>query len=101
MPKPINFVKFTSADLNYIGDFYFGEKVSIGIKNKEYYKGKVVVLVNEFTQSSSEYIAMGLKAHPKFCCDWFNYSRCRWKCFRYYSSKECNNFYVWNWCILS
>ena len=39
-----------------------GEKV--GKKNNDYYKGKVIILVNEHTQSAAEYQAMAFKAAP-------------------------------------
>lgn len=38
--------------------YYRKESTSLGFKNDSYYKGKVVVLVNEYTQSSAEYQTM-------------------------------------------
>jgi C-terminal processing protease CtpA/Prc len=65
MPDTTNFVKFTQTSLSNIGDFYFGESAtSIGYKNKKYYKGKIAILVDEGTQSSAEYHAMGFRVAP-------------------------------------
>jgi C-terminal processing protease CtpA/Prc len=59
--KPTSFVKFTNTSIQNPGYFTFSKRLKVGIKNKEYYKGKVVILVDENTQSSSEYHAMALK----------------------------------------
>jgi C-terminal processing protease CtpA/Prc len=64
MPKPVNFAQFTRSYLSDIGVFYFSDTVSIGKENKDYYKGKVVILVNEQTQSSAEFHAMGFRVAP-------------------------------------
>lgn len=44
--------------------YYFEFPQSLGHKNDEYYKGKVIVLVNEQTQSSAEYQTMAFQAAP-------------------------------------
>lgn len=59
--KTVPFVKFTNGNINYPGEFTFGETLSIRSKG-ETYKGKVVVLVNEVSQSSAEYTAMAFRA---------------------------------------
>jgi C-terminal processing protease CtpA/Prc len=44
---------------------YYRENInSLGNKNEDYYKGVVVVLVNEITQSSAEYQTMAFQAAP-------------------------------------
>ncbi len=58
---PTPFVKFTNANVDNPGEFNFIQKLEIPVK-KQTYKGKLVVLVNEFTQSSAEYTAMAFKA---------------------------------------
>lgn len=65
MPKPTPFIKFSSANITQPGLFanYWGT-VSIGKENNDYYKGKVIILVNENTQSSAETHTMGYKVHP-------------------------------------
>ena len=58
--KTTPFVKFTNGNVNYPGEFTFGKQLSIPSKGKTY-KGKVVVLVNEISQSQAEYTTMGFK----------------------------------------
>ncbi len=64
MPEPTPFVKFTNGSLESPGLFTFTEPNSVGTENPDYYKGEVIILVNEVTQSSSEYHAMAYRAHP-------------------------------------
>lgn len=56
-----NFVKFTSMDLNNPGYFSYGEPLTIEADEKTF-KGKVVVLVNELSQSQAEYTTMAFQA---------------------------------------
>lgn len=55
------FVKFTNFNIDNPGEFNFwkGTEISKPIKT---YKGKLVVLVNEYTQSQAEYTAMAFRA---------------------------------------
>lgn len=55
------FVKFTKLNLDNPGEFTFTEPLEIP-KGEETYKGKLVVLVNEITQSQAEYTAMAFRA---------------------------------------
>lgn len=55
------FVKFTSFNLNNPGEFTFGENLDIP-NAEETYRGKLVVLVNELSQSQAEYTAMAFRA---------------------------------------
>jgi hypothetical protein len=64
MPDAIPFVKFTTGSIITPGLFISGEPISIGKINEDYYKGKVIILVNELTQSSAEFHAMAYKVHP-------------------------------------
>src|SRR5690606_15258118 len=57
------FVKFTTANLNNPGEFTFTKVLNIP-KPPDTYRGKLVVLVNELSQSQSEYTAMAFKAGP-------------------------------------
>ncbi len=59
--KPTPFVKFTVGNINNPGEFISvpGEIIS---PSDQTYQGKLVVLVNEFTQSNGEYTAMALRA---------------------------------------
>ena len=55
------FAKYTVIDLNYPGRFIWTESAVCGKENSSNYKGKVVVLLNEFSISQSEWTAMGLQ----------------------------------------
>lgn len=55
------FAKFTVADVNNPGVFTFTQFVEIP-NEEELYTGKVIVLVNEYSQSQAEYTTMALKA---------------------------------------
>jgi hypothetical protein len=63
-PDKTPFVKFPVANLDYPGSFTVTKSISAGKKNKDYYKGKVVILVNENTQSSAEFHAMAFRTAP-------------------------------------
>jgi len=58
------FVKFTSGSTIAPGLFTFGQTLGAGKDNNEYYQGKVVILVNESSQSSAEFHAMAYRTHP-------------------------------------
>lgn len=55
------FVKFTFGNINNPGEFTFTKELEIP-KNEESYKGKLIVLVNELSQSQAEYTAMAFRA---------------------------------------
>ncbi len=55
------FVKFTNFNLDNPGEFNFTKALEIP-KGEETYKGKLVVLVNEITQSQAEYTSMAFRA---------------------------------------
>ncbi|MCX6226080.1 MAG: S41 family peptidase [Bacteroidia bacterium] len=65
MPTGTPFVKFSFGSITNPGLFtrtpYF---VNVGEENKDYYKGKVVILINELTQSQAEYTTMAFKVAP-------------------------------------
>lgn len=58
------FVKFTHTSINNPGLFIFTKLENVGKKNNDYYKGKVVILINEESQSSAEFHAMAYRVHP-------------------------------------
>jgi len=58
------FVKFTAGDVNIPGQFSFIKELKIPGKGKTY-KGKLLILVNELSQSQAEYTAMAFKAGNK------------------------------------
>lgn len=63
-PAPSPFVKFTNGDINNPGLFTFKYTLNNGSKNKDFYKGKIVILVDERTQSQAEYTTMALRTAP-------------------------------------
>ncbi len=64
LPEHSVYYQFTFPDTSYPGKFY-SRKNSTGRKNPEYYKGNVIVLVDENTQSQAETTTMMFKQHPK------------------------------------
>ena len=63
-PEPIEFVKILVGSTLNPGKFTFTPPLKFGITNENPYKGKVVILVNEQTQSSLEFSAMALSRIP-------------------------------------
>ncbi|NVO86375.1 S41 family peptidase [Hymenobacter terrestris] len=63
--KPIPYVRFSQPDITNPGAFpYFKYPQYIKKGAGELYLGKVVILVNEITQSEAEFTAMALRATP-------------------------------------
>jgi C-terminal processing protease CtpA/Prc len=58
------FVRFTSGDLQNPGAFHWGEPLSL-TPSMPHYPGKVVILVDETTQSQAEYTTMAFRAGPR------------------------------------
>jgi C-terminal processing protease CtpA/Prc len=65
MPKPTSFVKFTSGSLYEPGEFDFTPSLKVGENREDYYKGKIIIIVNAKTQSQAEYTTMALRVAPK------------------------------------
>ncbi|WP_419487223.1 S41 family peptidase [Chryseobacterium bernardetii] len=64
LPQTTVYYQFNFPETSYPGKFY-SRKNNIGRKNSDYYKGNVIVLVNENTQSQAETTTMMFKQHPK------------------------------------
>jgi C-terminal processing protease CtpA/Prc len=62
--KPTEFVRFTVGILSDPGEFSYTRPLTIQPK-APHYAGKVVVLVDEITQSQAEYTAMAFRAAPE------------------------------------
>jgi len=60
--SPTSFVKFTRAVEGNPGEFIMRDYTKIFPDKKLLYKGKLMVLVNELTQSAAEYAALSLRA---------------------------------------
>ncbi|MNQ33664.1 Peptidase family S41 [compost metagenome] len=63
-PENKAFAKFIDADLTYPGRYIWREDQKTGKTNPDYYKGKVIILENEKTQSHGEHLVMCLQAAP-------------------------------------
>jgi C-terminal processing protease CtpA/Prc len=64
MPKPVDFVKFSGGSIVMPGLFTISGEIKVGKDNSDSYKGKVVILINETTQSSAEYHTMAFRRAP-------------------------------------
>ncbi|MDR6159863.1 hypothetical protein QF023_003379 [Chryseobacterium sp. SLBN-27] len=65
MPHPEKFAKFTIPSIISPGVFSMKEGITVGNHNKDFYDGKIAILVNETTQSSAEYHTMAFRKAPK------------------------------------
>jgi C-terminal processing protease CtpA/Prc len=65
MPKPTSFVKFTRGSISEPGEFIFTKSLKVGENRDDYYKGKIIIIVNAKTQSNAEYTTMALRVAPK------------------------------------
>ena len=62
--KQSEFIRYIFPDLHYPGRFIWQQSRKCGSERQDHYKGKVVLLLNEFAQSSFEYMAMGFQTAP-------------------------------------
>lgn len=65
LPSSEPFVKFTMGSIRQPGQFGVTGEMTAGSKNRDYYKGKVVILVNATTQSNAEFVTMALRLAPR------------------------------------
>ena len=65
LPENTEFAQYTAGSLLTPGHFTVKGTLSVGKKNEDYYKGKVIILVNEKTQSHAEFTAMALRTAPE------------------------------------
>lgn len=63
-PDSVSFVKPTFCSIKTPGLFTIGDCFKVGHKNENYYKGKVVIIINETTQSSAEFTTMAFRTAP-------------------------------------
>ena len=62
--RPTPFVRFTNADLQNPGAFHWREPLSLR-PSAPHYEGKIVILVDETTQSQAEYTTMAFRASSR------------------------------------
>ena len=60
--KPTPFFKATQTSLEFPGTFFYTPPLTVGEKNSDFYKGKIIILVDEYTQSSAEFHTMAWSA---------------------------------------
>lgn len=65
MPDARPFVRFSRGSIAHPGLFTMGGTLKVGGRNKHDYRGKVVILVNELTQSQAEYTTMAFRVAPR------------------------------------
>ena len=63
MPKSLPFVTFSNGNIKTPGLFTYTKSLNVGNKNKKPYKGKVIIIVNEISQSSAEFHAMAYRVN--------------------------------------
>jgi C-terminal processing protease CtpA/Prc len=63
-PSDTTFAIYTKPDFSYPGKFIWQGENKCGEKNEDYYKGKVILLVNEKTQDHGEFTCMCLQTAP-------------------------------------
>jgi len=63
MAEPSSFVKFTQTDLDNPGAFFFRNGPTI-VPAAPRYAGKIVILIDEVSQSQAEYTTMALRTAP-------------------------------------
>ena len=64
MPRNTPFVRFSGGSVTSPGLFVMNPPLGVGEDNDHYYKGEIVILVNEVTQSQAEYTTMALRVAP-------------------------------------
>ncbi|WP_436490397.1 S41 family peptidase [Chitinophaga sp. ARDCPP14] len=65
LPSPVPFAKFTVGSVQQPGLFGVTGEMKAGAKNKDYYRGKIVILVDATTQSNAEFVTMALRLAPR------------------------------------
>ena len=63
-PSPNNFVRVFIPNLDKPGEFIYEEPIQTGTINSDYYRGKIILLVDEQTQSHAEFTVMCLQTAP-------------------------------------
>lgn len=65
LPEPKPFVKFSHGSINRPGTFTMTGPQKTGSVNPDYYKGKIVIIINEQTQSQAEFTTMAFSTAPQ------------------------------------
>ena len=65
LPDNTRFARVTNAQAEIPGLFIYNRYSQEGIRNPDYYKGRIVIIVNELTQSAGEFTAMAIRVAPQ------------------------------------
>lgn len=65
MPEGKECLRFSEVNTKKPGEFIMGEPEVVGQENPGYYKGKVIIIINEDSISQQEFLAMALRTAPK------------------------------------
>lgn len=64
-PEPTDYMWFSMNSKKYPGNFFLDIEGKVGLtENPDYFKGKIAILVNEYTQSYGELSAIAYRAAP-------------------------------------
>ena len=79
MPEATQFVKLSKAIAKTPGAFAMMDYLPLGRKNRNAFRGKIAILIDERTQSQAEYTAMAMRVAPPSKGVWKYDGRCRWQ----------------------
>lgn len=65
VPESVTFAKLSIANRAVPGQFILNYDAEVGNGNPNYYKGEVIIIINEATQSQGEFTAMAFRNAPK------------------------------------
>lgn len=65
MPKPTDFYKASQTSLDNPGEFVLRDGGKVGEINLEYFKGKVIILINQNSLSLPEFMTMAFRTAPR------------------------------------
>jgi C-terminal processing protease CtpA/Prc len=65
LPDSKSFIMMSYSSIKFPGLFIMKDSQKVGDINENYFKGKVVILVNSITQSQAEFTAMAFQTAPK------------------------------------
>ncbi|MBL4935604.1 hypothetical protein JK636_07515 [Clostridium sp. YIM B02515] len=64
MPQKSAFAKVAVANPSVPGEFIYSDNLEVGENNSDFYKGKVIIIINEYSQSQAEFTTMALRKAP-------------------------------------
>ena len=66
VPQPVDYANTTNGSIIQPGMFTYGKTLKVGEENRtDYYKGKIVIIINELTRGHAVPYAMAFKTAPK------------------------------------